>query len=628
MNIKRNLSVAAETLVAILSVAALVVACGGGGGSSAGGTPAANTLAGVAAVGTPIVGGTVNIVCAAGSAVAPTTTTGTGSWQVGLSGQTLPCAIELSGGTISGVSNTTSYHAIAIVSGTVNLTPLTDLVVANLVGTATPSAWFAGLSSSPATLAAITQTKMNAALTNLNTLLSGLTPLSTNNPITTSFTPSAGNVSDNMLTALATAMTNAGVSYASLLNSASTNSPPVFGFNTALTTAYAGTGSGGGTISTIPIGIQMGGARQGTNLNLAGNVSCLVGLESTPCLGPSLNGGWGAFTTDGTYLYVLIGYNAIEKLTIATGSGVILAGTVGNSGYLDGPGATAKFNGLEDITTDGTNLYVIDSCLNSAGQYGCVRKIEIATSQVSTIAGASWVLNGNQPTNSMIDGPGSTATFGVLGGITTDGINLYLTDSHSIRQINIASGQVTTLAGPNKACILANTCLFKAGSSPVLADGVGTGAYFVNPLNITTDGTNLYLTDIQTIRKVAIATQTVSTLAGQAYSFGRVDGTGSAARFDSPSSITTDGSNLYVVDQPSINIRQINISTRQTSTLEGKSATFCASNPTDSGCNGNGAGTNLVNGPSSVATFYMLHSITTDGKSLYFGDYADIRMVK
>ena len=252
MNIKRNLSVAAETLVAILSVAALVVACGGGGGSSAGGTPAANTLGGVAAVGTPIVGATVNFVCAAGSAVAPTTTTGTGSWQVGLSGQTLPCAIELSGGTISGVPNTTPYHAIAIASGTVNLTPLTDLVVANLAGTATPSAWFAGLSSSPATLAAITQTKMNAALTNLSTLLSGLTPLSTNNPITTTFTPSAGNVSDNMLTALATAMTNTGVSYVSLLSSASTNSAPVSGFNTVLTATYAGMANGSGTGSSPP----------------------------------------------------------------------------------------------------------------------------------------------------------------------------------------------------------------------------------------------------------------------------------------------------------------------------------------------------------------------------------------
>jgi len=39
-----------------------------------------------------------------------------------------------------------------ISTGTVNVTPLTDLLVANLVGTATPSTWYAGLSSNPAPL--------------------------------------------------------------------------------------------------------------------------------------------------------------------------------------------------------------------------------------------------------------------------------------------------------------------------------------------------------------------------------------------------------------------------------------------------------------------------------------------
>ena len=231
-------------LVSFVASILVLSSCGGGGGSS---TPAVRALSGVAAVGTPIVNGTINVICAAGSALAPTVTASTGAWQVTLSRQTLPCAVQVSGGTINGVINTTPYDSIATTTGTVNITPLTDLLVANLVGAATPSTWFAGLSTNPAPLTTITQTQVNATLAKMSTALSGLTPLSTNNPITTAFTPTSGNVSDDMLTALATAMAYTGVTYESLLSDASTTTftaPP--GFGTALATAYNGTTSGGG----------------------------------------------------------------------------------------------------------------------------------------------------------------------------------------------------------------------------------------------------------------------------------------------------------------------------------------------------------------------------------------------
>jgi hypothetical protein len=227
-----------------LVVSLLVLfACGGGGC----GTPATSTstLSGVAAVGTPIDSGTIHIICAEGSALIPTTTNSTGAWQITFSGQTLPCAVEVSGGTISGVTNPTPYHSIAIITGNVNVTPLTDLIVANMVGTATPSTWFAGLSTTPAPLKAITQAQMTTSLTKLSAALSGLTPLSTNNPITTVFTPTPGNVCDDMLTALATAMTNTGVTYTSLLSYASVPALTVpANFGTGLTTAFMGTTSG------------------------------------------------------------------------------------------------------------------------------------------------------------------------------------------------------------------------------------------------------------------------------------------------------------------------------------------------------------------------------------------------
>ena len=98
----------------------LLSGCGGGGGggstaNNGSGTSGTTTLNGVAAVGTPIVNGTIDVICAAGSAFAPTSTSDSGAWQVTLSVQTLPCAVEVSGGTINGATNVTTYHSRGMV---------------------------------------------------------------------------------------------------------------------------------------------------------------------------------------------------------------------------------------------------------------------------------------------------------------------------------------------------------------------------------------------------------------------------------------------------------------------------------------------------------------------------------
>ena len=114
-------------------------------------SPAASTtLSGTAAVGAPIVGAAVNVTCAAGAALSNIpATSAIGAWSVTLSGQTLPCAVQVSGGTVNGAANTTTYQSIANAYGIVNVTPLTDLLVANLAGSAAAA-------FTPAQLAAIT----------------------------------------------------------------------------------------------------------------------------------------------------------------------------------------------------------------------------------------------------------------------------------------------------------------------------------------------------------------------------------------------------------------------------------------------------------------------------------------
>jgi len=58
------------------------------------------------------------------------------------------------------------------------------------------------------------------------------------------------------------------------------------------------------------------------------------------------------------------------------------------------------------------------------------------------------------------------------------------------------------------------------------------------------------------IRKIVISTGAVTTLAGTG-STGSANGTGTSASFNYPSGITTDGTNLYVVDLGNHLIRKI-----------------------------------------------------------------------
>ena len=96
-----------------------------------------------------------------------------------------------------------------------------------------------------------------------------------------------------------------------------------------------------------------------------------------------------------------------------------------------------------------------------------------------------------------------------------------------------------------------------AGSSSGNTNATGTSARFNNPRGITTDGTNLYVADRvnHRIRKIVISSGVVTTLAGS--SSGSTDATGTSASFNAPIGITTDGNDLYVVDQNNHRIRKI-----------------------------------------------------------------------
>ncbi len=289
--------------------------------------------------------------------------------------------------------------------------------------------------------------------------------------------------------------------------------------------------------------------------------------------------------------YTVTGTN--DKVTVAASPVILEGGSIQGAALSLSTAVktinSSNFSHPNSFTTDGTNLYVTDADAET------ISRIVISTGTVSTLAGAEWSSGSN-------DGTGIGAFFNEPSGITTDGTNLYVADTNNqtIRKIVISTGVVTTLAG-------------KALTSGH-ADGTGTAATFFYPEGITTDGTNLYITDNQncTIRKIVISTAVVSTLAGTADNSGRSDGTGAAASFSYPVGITTDGTNLYVADNQNGTIRKIVISNSVVTTFAG-TAGYVGS----------------VDGTGAAAKFGNPYGITTDGNNLFVTDesYDNIRQI-
>jgi DNA-binding beta-propeller fold protein YncE len=327
----------------------------------------------------------------------------------------------------------------------------------------------------------------------------------------------------------------------------------------------------GSTYTNATAGIsQMGGAIQGKALSLSTVVTTLAGGSEGTADGTGTSAEFNepqGITTDGTNLYVTDHKNhTIRKIVISTGVTTTFAGAGGGVFYYP-----------TGITTDGTNLYVADRNNHR------IRKIVISSGAVTTLAGSSAGTS---------DGTGTSAQFNKPQGITTDGTNLYTVSwvNNTVRKIVISTGEVSTLAGT-------------AGTSGN-TDATGTSARFSWPFGITTDGTNLYIAEVNTrsIRKVVISSGVVTTFAGSpSGSSGSTDATGTSARFSNPEAITSDGTNLYVADTQNHRIRKIVISSGVVTTLAGS-----------------GSGNTDATGTS--ARFAQPWGITTDGTSLYVTD--------
>lgn len=151
-----------------------------------------------------------------------------------------------------------------------------------------------------------------------------------------------------------------------------------------------------------------------------------------------------------------------------------------DSGFVDGAAAGARYGSLVDLAFDGdTNLYVADQ-----GNHR-IRKVNVTVGgsygDVVTLAGSATVGH--------VDETGAAAQFEGPNALAVDQTThlIYVADGATIRVVTPA-GQVSTLVG----------------SSPAHADGDGCTARFINVKSITKFANELYVLDVNRIRKIVM----------------------------------------------------------------------------------------------------------------------------
>lgn len=309
------------------------------------------------------------------------------------------------------------------------------------------------------------------------------------------------------------------------------------------------------------------------------------------------------------------------SFTIETTSVTTIAGMAGVKGYEDGKGSAVRFDEPQAMTSDGTHLYIADL------RNGVIRKVDTVSNAVSTfvkVASRCIASDGEYlyvkprtdeivmvsiPTGEMktlrltAEGrPPHTLTVSVAG-LVIDSDSLYISDmgNHSIGKISLSTGEIETIAG------------FR--NKPGSADGLGTGARFNSPGDLAIIEDNLYVIDYDnyTIREINLTTYEVRTIAGSTGQRGIIDGPAKTARFNRPTALLADGTDLYITD---VVLRKLDLLSMNVSTVAGSRDAIAASDG-----NGEYAGLYVprdmvrMNGALYILEKYSIRKVTSDPKS-------------
>ncbi|MFV9503738.1 MAG: hypothetical protein AB4911_04150 [Oscillochloridaceae bacterium umkhey_bin13] len=312
------------------------------------------------------------------------------------------------------------------------------------------------------------------------------------------------------------------------------------------------------------------------------------------------------------------GNAAVRRVDLTTIEVTTLAGNPVTPGFADGPGTTARFNfgsfGDLVISHDGSFVLITE------GTNQLLRRIDLTTNEVSSVAGQALA-------DGVFDGIGSAARLNYPQGValSLDDQVAFVLERHGLRQVDLATNTVVRLAGsnptlytdgipigfqsgfvaltPDQGYLLLSDPTRRAirlvdlaptpptpppapGESHVdtLAgqpgqigsrDGVGAEARFSAPTGIAVSATGIALiadTDNHTIRRMVVATASVTTLAGAPGDPGSSNGPGDSAQFNTPTGVTIDrlATVAFVADQANHTVRQIDLRNGEVTTYVGQ----------------------------------------------------------
>ncbi|MBI3366917.1 MAG: hypothetical protein HY021_00200 [Burkholderiales bacterium] len=184
--------------LSLLAASALLASCGGSSNYTV------FSLSGLAATGAAIGGKTVSIKCRGGSDVSTSTDSG-GRFNLTLVAQDLPCMLEVESPTMG------KLHAFAAAEGRVNITPLTELIVAR-AARANPSTVFANPDGNTWTTLGNNIASAATAIVAESSRLTAWT--ASGNPLTMAF--SIGDDDDKSLETLASSLASVNATLATL----------------------------------------------------------------------------------------------------------------------------------------------------------------------------------------------------------------------------------------------------------------------------------------------------------------------------------------------------------------------------------------------------------------------------
>ena len=263
--------------------------------------------------------------------------------------------------------------------------------------------------------------------------------------------------------------------------------------------------------------------------------------DGGPATQAELNGPHGV-TLDATGNLYIGDYwnNRVRKVEAATGTISTFAGLGWPPGYSGdgGPATEAQLTKVSGVAVDGEgNVYIVDT-----GNHR-IRKVEVATATIGTLAGTTDVGEGGPATSSRLVQPRSVAVDGTG--------HVYIADiwSHSIRRVDAFTGTISTFAGTGVRGYSGN-------------DGPANEAQLHEPEAVAVDGAgNVYIADSanQRIRRVDAATGTISTIAGSGHwDYGGDGGPAIEAHLRHPRGAAVDGAgNVYISDTDNHRIRKV-----------------------------------------------------------------------